>query len=87
MEEVDEIPYIGRKLHKIGTKLWYVRWILNMVFAAIPYTILVLALLGINIFANMLWNDWWAEGNLFLVTQTAYNVIFGIHSIFLMFEW
>ena len=68
MTEVDKIPYIGRKLHKIGTYIWYLRWIFNMAFFAIPWSIFVATLLAINVSFNIFYNRWWAGGNLFLVT-------------------
>ena len=87
MEQVDKIPYIGRKLHKIGTWIWNFRWYFNMAFYAIPWTLGIASTIITNIVLNIVWNRWWAGGNIFLVGQTLYHVIMGIHVCFLMFEF
>lgn len=87
MKQVDKIPYIGRKLHKIGTWIWYMRWYFNLGAVAIPWSIVMMGILGFNIFVNIWWNRWWAGGNIFLMAQTLYHVVMGLHTAFLLFEF
>jgi len=57
---------------------WYafttVRYILYIIFAAVPYTALGFCLVATNFIINIFLNDGWAEGNLWLLANTAYLV-------------
>ena len=87
MEEVDKIPVYGKKIHKLATWLWWTRWYFNLALAAIPWTIYYAVILGFNLFVNITWNRWWAGGNLYLVANSVYHVLMGLHSVFLIYEF
>ena len=45
----------------------YFRYIFNIVFIAIPWFVFSLGLLVLNIYMNIDWNEWWGEGNAWLI--------------------
>jgi hypothetical protein len=53
----------------------YFRYIFNIVFIAIPWFVLSLGLLVLNIYMNIDWNEWWGEGNAWLIVNTVYFAI------------
>lgn len=67
--------------------MYYFRWIINLWVDAVPWTIISIMLMMWNIMVNILWNKWWAGGNLFLIGTTMYHLIFGIHSCLLIYEF
>ena len=48
------------------------KWILNAITFGTPFGFYCAATLGYNIYANIVWNKWWANGNLFLMANTLY---------------
>ena len=87
MEKVDEIPVYGKRIHALATWFWWTRWYFNLVLFVIPWAIYYALCLAFNLFINITWNRWWAGGNLYLVLNTAYHVLMGLHSVFLAFEF
>jgi len=87
MDNVEKIPVYGHKIHQIATWLWIFRYYFNLGFVAIPWTIYYVIMMGFNIYVNIAWNKWWAGGNIFLVANSAYHVLMGLHSIFLVYEF
>ena len=41
----------------------------------VPWIIVLIAIFAWNMFVNIFWNKWWAEGNVFLMANTAYIMI------------
>ena len=70
------ITKYGRTYEEQMRRIWYrmvaIKWILNAVSFGAPFTAYCLAALGYNIYANIFWNKWWANGNLFLMWNTWY---------------
>ena len=52
----------------------------------VPFSVFMTAAIGFNIWCNVVFNDWWAEGNVYLVLQTAYMIFTSVFAVFLMFE-
>ena len=52
----------------------------------VPWIIVLIAIFAWNMFVNIFWNKWWAEGNVFLMANTAYIMIQAAVSLPLMFE-
>ena len=62
------------------------KWLINLWTVGVPWGFVLLALFGWNMYVNIWWNKWWAEGNLFLMGNTLYIIAQSIVSIPLMFE-
>jgi hypothetical protein len=39
-----------------------------------------------NVILNIWWNNWWAQGNVYLMAQTFYMITTSVFAVFLMFE-
>ena len=52
----------------------------------LPWLFLLLVVGGWNLYVNIWWNKWWAEGNLFLMGNSIYILIQALVSIPLFFE-
>jgi len=63
-----------------------VTYILNIIFIAVPWTILGLLLIAWNLFLNIDFNKGWAGGNLWLIFNTCYLIIQYVLSIGLFWE-
>jgi len=48
------------------------RWIINFWVTGIPYLVYCLIAIAYNLFVNIIENNWWAEGNIFLMGNTIY---------------
>ena len=64
----------------------YFRWILNAAFIGMPLTIVGVACLALNIWTSVDWNKWWAYGNMFMISKTAYVLFQSIQMIPVVFE-
>jgi len=53
----------------------------------VPWLIVSLGFVVANLYMNIDWNEWWGEGNAWLLANTIYLVIQFLVSNFLMFEW
>ena len=65
----------------------YFRYILNIIFFGIPWFVISLSCVIINLYMNIAWNEWWGDGNAWLLGNTIYLVIQFLISNFLVFEW
>lgn len=54
---------------------YYFDYILNLFFIVLPYVALSSAAIFYNLGFNVLWNDFWAQGNWWLVTNTLILMI------------
>lgn len=50
------------------------KWFFNIWTVGVPHTLFCLASVVFNVYANIEWNDWWAQGNLFLLANTAFMI-------------
>jgi hypothetical protein len=57
-----------------------------MWLVGLPWCLVLLVIFGWNIYVNIFWNKFWAEGNLFLLGNTLYIITQGLVSLPLMFE-
>lgn len=50
----------------------YFKYAFNVVFIVIPMAIIETIFIGYNLFFNIEWNYWWANGNVWLLVNTVY---------------
>lgn len=62
------------------------RWIINGWVVGVPFLCFLVVVWVWNLYVNIFWNKWWAEGNLFLMGNTIYIWTQSIISLPLMFE-
>ena len=62
------------------------KWIINMWVVGVPWLVLLGVIMAWNMYVNIFWNKWWAEGNFFLMGNTFYIITQALVSIPLMFE-
>ena len=43
------------------------RWVINAGVVGIPFTVFMATAIGFNLFCNIVFNHWWAEGNVYLM--------------------
>ena len=90
VEDEMEIPRYYEEdtddFHDFWQYLFYYRWIINFFLAGIPYFIVSIVANGFNIWWNIYLNDWWAEGNVYLMWNTAYSVLMTLISLIVVFE-
>ena len=85
----DEFPNYYKEWYEIDSVWQFVlvfRWLLNLVFIAIPWAILSQLFMAYNLWFNIKWNFLWAGGNVFLLANTLYALQQGMHSVFLVIE-
>lgn len=64
----------------------YYRYLLNVIFVALPWTVVDLMCIVWNLYFNAKWNEFWAGGNAWLMFNTIYILLQGIASFMLAFE-
>ena len=52
----------------------YFRYIFNLIFIVSPMAFFEFIFICYNLFFNIAWNDWWANGNVWLMVNTVYLV-------------
>ena len=62
------------------------RWFGNLLIFGLPWTILVVLFDTYNIYYNMEGQKWWAYGNVFLIANTAVQLVQGLGSSLLVAE-
>lgn len=62
------------------------KWIINLWVVGVPWLFVLLAVFGYNLYVNIAWNHWWAEGNVYLMANTIYIMVQSLVSLPLMFE-
>ena len=62
------------------------KYIINIWLIAIPWGLLGLLGVGFNVFINIDFNKWWAEGNVYLMASTIAGVAQYIFSMLLVLE-
>jgi len=67
-------------------RLSYYRWIINFWVIGIPWTIFTTLCTGWNIFFNIDFNHWWAEGNVYLIATTIFMLLQNFNSFWLALE-
>ena len=61
--------------------------VLNYALIGAPWAIFGLGLIGINVWLNIVWNEWWAGANIWLVANTVYLIVQYILSVLLICEF
>lgn len=64
----------------------YYRWVVNLFLVGLPYLLVAVLLNLYNIWFNIYMNDWWAEGNIYLVTNSIYSMLQTQISLIVVFE-
>lgn len=89
-EDEKEVQEFVRKLpdrsRAIWQKLLVLKWIVNLWTVGVPWCVLLFVIFSWNVYVNIFWNKFWAEGNLFLVGNTVYIILQSLISLPLMFE-
>ena len=67
--------------------IYYFRYLIDIVFIAVPWFIYSIAAIVFNYYVNIEWNNVWAEGNLWLIYNTLFLELFCFHSWALAIEW
>lgn len=62
------------------------KWILNVVLIAVPYSALGLGCVAFNVILNLIFNKFWAGGNIFLIANTVYLIMQYFLSILVIWE-
>jgi hypothetical protein len=74
------------RAYGIWQRLLVLKWVFNMWLVGLPWCLVLLVIFGWNIYVNIFWNKFWAEGNLFLLGNRLYIITQGLVSLPLMFE-
>lgn len=88
-EEKDVEDFVRKapdRARQVWQKLMVLKWIINLWAVGVPWLFLLFAVLAWNLYVNIFWNKWWAEGNLFLVFNSAYILYQCAITLPLMFE-
>ena len=80
------IDYDIQKAKQAWNILMGLKWIINFWVTGIPYLVYCLIAIGYNLFVNIIENNWWAEGNIFLMGNTIYLLVQSMFSMLMMFE-
>lgn len=62
------------------------KWVINLWFIALPWAAVLFVTNVWNLYVNIYWNDYWAEGNFFLMFNSAFLVFQTLISLPLIFE-
>ena len=54
--------------------LVYFKYLFNIVFIVCPMAFFEVIFIAYNLFFNIAWNDWWANGNIWLLVNTFYLI-------------
>ena len=66
---VESIP---ADVYRYWNKFMTTKYILNFFLIGLPYTLYCFFGIGYNLWFNIMWGDWWAQGNLWLTANTFY---------------
>jgi hypothetical protein len=61
--------------HDYLTYVSYFRWIINFLFVGMPWFAISVIMCIVNIVFNIVVNQFWADGNAFLIVNTVYLFI------------
>lgn len=50
------------------------RWVLNIFWFGLPWMFFSFIFVGWNFMINILWNKWWAGGNIWLMLNTVFAI-------------
>lgn len=48
------------------------KWLINLWIVGVPWTFILFVIFSWNMYVNIFWNHWWAEGNVFLIANSLY---------------
>lgn len=82
----DFVKKVPDRTYRIWQQLLLLKWIINLWVVGVPWMFVLGTTMAWNVYVNIMWNKWWAEGNAFLVANTAYIIIQALVSFPLMFE-
>jgi len=66
--------------------VYQMRYIFNCIFIGVPISVLLVAANVWNIYFNIVINQYWADANLFLISQTITLLFLSLHSSLIVFE-
>ena len=67
-------------------EIYYYRYLINVFLIGVPWTMFAIAMVVYNFWFNIQFNDFWAEGNFWLITNSVFISIEALISIFDAFE-
>lgn len=92
--ETEDMADAWMKLNKYGFTwggfakfLLKIRWILNVVFFAVPWILIGIVGVIYNLYFNIFWNKIWAGGNYYLMANTIFLLVQTLLSIPLVAEF
>jgi hypothetical protein len=85
-DEFPDYEYEWNHMHSFWRFLGVFRWIINLIFIALPWMFVAQLFMMYNLWFNIKWNFLWAGGNVFLLVNTIYMIQQSIHSSFLVTE-
>ena len=65
----------------------YFQYVLNIVLIVVPLGLVSVAGIGFNIWVNIAWHDWWAEGNVYLILNTVWMIASSIDAMLISLEY
>ena len=80
---VEDIP---ADAYRNWNKMMSTKYLVNFFLIGIPYAFYCVFGVAYNLWFNIVWGDWWAQGNLWLLVNTFYIVSQSIFSMIVMFE-
>ena len=85
-EDFPDYGYEWSHVHSLWAFVKVFRWILNLVFIALPWSFIAQVFVMYNLWFNIKWNFLWAGGNVFLLLNSIYAIQQSLHSTFLVTE-
>ena len=90
IEEDLEIPTYQDADEQDFTDFWvwlnYYRWAVNFFMVGLPYLLVASICVAFNLWFNIYLNDWWAEGNIYLMVNSLYSILLVQMSLIVVFE-
>jgi len=72
--------------HTVWEYISYFKWVFNFLFLGIPWMLLCIALVVADIWVNISINEWWADGNVFLIANSLFLFWQAVLSVPLVIE-
>lgn len=82
VETTADLSRFYRSLRRMGILLW----VFNLGFISFPFTLVTIVNFAANILLNIIMNQWWAYGNVFLMGNTLYMLTQTLVALPLIYE-
>lgn len=85
-EDVVMLPGEAQKFYRKLRRAGILFWVINLTFVATPLTIFMFGSFWSNIGLNIILNQFWAYGNLFLIGNTLFMMFQSLMAVPLIYE-